>query len=306
MKKNKLVITKGLPGSGKSTWAKEQVKACDWKRANKDDLRLMIDCGKWSKGNENLVVAVQELMVREFLFKGHTVVVDDTNFHIPHQKRFKAIAEEFDIPFEIKDFTDVPLEVCIERDQKRPNYVGEEVIKRMYFQYIKTPSPELIEHNPELPCCIIVDIDGTISDNTRNRGWFDGDKVYEDTPKTKVLDVIDAFCSLKFPSVFIFSGRENTGKCYAETLRWLNEKVWPHYLNFAFACKQTPIINEDKFLTLRKENDHRKDAIIKKEMFDKIVKDRYNVLAVFDDRNQVVEMWRSLGLQVFQVAPGDF
>lgn len=48
-----------------------------------------------------------------------------------------------------------------------------------------------------------------------------------------------------------------------------------------------------------------KDSIIKRRMFDKI-KDEYNILGVFDDRDQVVAMWRYLGLTCFQVDYGDF
>lgn len=36
------------------------------------------------------------------------------------------------------------------------------------------------------------------------------------------------------------------------------------------------------------------------------IKDKYNVLGIFDDRQQVVDMWRSLGLKCFQVEPGNF
>jgi hypothetical protein len=45
---------------------------------------------------------------------------------------------------------------------------------------------------------------------------------------------------------------------------------------------------------------------VKLEIFDREIRHKYNVVAVFDDRRQVVEAWRSLGLSVFQVAPGDF
>ena len=36
------------------------------------------------------------------------------------------------------------------------------------------------------------------------------------------------------------------------------------------------------------------------------IRDRWRVVGVFDDRQQVVRMWRALGLTVFQVAEGDF
>ena len=47
------------------------------------------------------------------------------------------------------------------------------------------------------------------------------------------------------------------------------------------------------------------DEILKKDMLDKHA-DIDDVFLVVDDRNKVVDMWRSLGLDVFQVADGDF
>jgi hypothetical protein len=57
---------------------------------------------------------------------------------------------------------------------------------------------------------------------------------------------------------------------------------------------------------MRKEGDVRKDAIVKGEIYEKNINGKYNVLFVLDDRNQMVEMWRGLGLTCLQVADGDF
>ena len=57
---------------------------------------------------------------------------------------------------------------------------------------------------------------------------------------------------------------------------------------------------------MRAEGDNRKDAIVKMELFNKYIRHHYNVRRVYDDRQQVVDMWRSLGLTVLQVAPGQF
>ena len=45
-----VTLTKGLPGSGKSTWAKQIIdeNPSFFKRINKDDLRAMLDNGKFS------------------------------------------------------------------------------------------------------------------------------------------------------------------------------------------------------------------------------------------------------------------
>ena len=57
---------------------------------------------------------------------------------------------------------------------------------------------------------------------------------------------------------------------------------------------------------MRKKDDFRKDSIIKKEIFENEINPKYNVLFVYDDRNQVVKTWRELGVKVFQVEEGNF
>ena len=66
MKKQKIILTRGLPASGKSTWSKEQVAKSNGKikRVNKDDLREMVDAGIWSKDNEQNIIDVRDAMVR--------------------------------------------------------------------------------------------------------------------------------------------------------------------------------------------------------------------------------------------------
>lgn len=60
-------------------------------------------------------------------------------------------------------------------------------------------------------------------------------------------------------------------------------------------------------LFMRKQSDNRKDSIIKREIYENEISKKYDVHLVFDDRNQVVDMWRNeLGLKVFQVADGEF
>jgi tRNA uridine 5-carbamoylmethylation protein Kti12 len=65
MKKQKIILTRGLPASGKSTWSKEQVAKSNGKvkRVNKDDLRDMIDAGIWSKINEQLILDARDAML---------------------------------------------------------------------------------------------------------------------------------------------------------------------------------------------------------------------------------------------------
>src|SRR5690554_5061653 len=80
-----LVLTVGLPGSGKSTWAREWVAADPARRArvNRDDLRTMLR-GQLVWGERDLedqVTIVQHISIRALLLRGYSVVVDDTNLN---------------------------------------------------------------------------------------------------------------------------------------------------------------------------------------------------------------------------------
>ena len=111
---------RGLPGSGKSTTARQYLADHpDTKRINKDDLRRMLDNDLWSRENEKFVLHRRDDIIRRSLEDGYNVIVDDTNLAPKHEARLREIALDFKAEFEIKDFTDVPIEVCITNDLKR-------------------------------------------------------------------------------------------------------------------------------------------------------------------------------------------
>lgn len=279
-----LFATRGLPASGKTTWAKEKVlsRPGAYKRINKDDLRALIDGGKWSRSNEDFIIQSRDCLVVLALTAGKHVIVDDTNLAPKHIDRLRQIARENDAQFEIVDFTNVPIEECIARDRKRSNYVGEKVIRDMYAQFLAPPVPRL-DNNPTLPYCVIVDIDGTVA-LMNGRGPFDWHSVGSDLPNEAVCHLVRGL----HDKVIFVSGRD--ASCRDLTERWL--------------CDQNLIAGCDLFM--RPEGDQRDDRIIKREIYDREIAGKYNVRYVVDDRNKVVQMWRALGLTCLQVAPGDF
>lgn len=278
----KVIILKGLPASGKSTWAKEQIDKNPgmYKRINKDDLRAMLDNSKWSKANEKFILKARDLLILEALKDGKHVIVDDTNLYPKHEARIVQLVKG-KAEVETK-FFDCDVEECIKRDLKRPISVGEKVIRGMYNQFLK---PEVKKYVPDTtkPPAFIFDIDGTLA-KMDGRSAYDWDRVGEDLDNLAVHHVYNAL-SHDY-KIIIFTGRD--GCCEEATKDWLER--WE--------------IEYDHF-DIRPEGNTEKDSIVKKRMFDKI-KDKYAVLGVFDDRDQVVEMWRSLGLQCFQVDYGDF
>ena len=134
---SKLIITRGLPASGKSTWAKQWVLEDPEHRVriNQDDIRLML--GKyWVPSREKLVQEIQFNAIIEALNREFDVVIDNTNLNSKVLDQFNRLIKTFeDYEIEYKDFFDTPLSVCIERDQNRDLQVTEKVIRSFYNNY---------------------------------------------------------------------------------------------------------------------------------------------------------------------------
>lgn len=136
---------------------------------------------------------------------------------------------------------------------------------------------------------ILVDIDGTIAlHDPEIRGPYDTDfqKLIQDYPNKPVIEAIRCLWEKGYKIIYI-TARDSLGE--DATREWLRLFA-PPYIN----------------LYMRKHNDFRKDDLVKKEIYEKKIANYHNVLCVFDDRSQVVDMWRELGLTCFQVASGDF
>jgi predicted kinase len=295
MKKQKIILTRGLPASGKTSWSKEFVKNSNGnaKRVNKDDLREMIDAGVYSKPNEQQILAARDALVSMWLVKDvETVIVDDTNFEDKHIEAMNHIAaagstsNDRDITVEYKDFLDVSLDVCLERDSLRAKPVGEKVIKSMHQRYILPTIKEVPAVNKK-GNAIIVDLDGTYCHRC-DRQWFDYSKVDQDALDVTVDGIVNAYAKMGY-TILIVSGREGTEECRSKTLSWLDKHKVPYY-----------------DLMMRKQGDFRRDSIVKEEIYNNYIKDKFDVEFVLDDRKSVCEKWREMGLKCLQVAEGNF
>lgn len=277
-------MLKGLPASGKSTYARELVEK-GWTRVNKDDLRAMMHNSHHGKAKEALVLWIRDEIVKRSLSKGMNVVVDDTNFNPIHWATLVQLGQWYKAEVTEK-FFDVPLDVCIERDKLRPKPVGEMVIRDMHNRYLaKETVVEKYVPDESLPAAYIFDVDGTLAEMGA-RSPYEWDKVHLDTLIVPVARLL-ALLKTTDVDIIIFSGRD--GSCLKETIGWLRKNNIP--------------IDD---IYMRAAGDMRKDSIVKKEIFFRDIAPRYNILGVFDDRNQVVKMWREIGLTCFQVAEGDF
>jgi uncharacterized HAD superfamily protein len=132
---------------------------------------------------------------------------------------------------------------------------------------------------------IIVDIDGTVAHRV-NRDWFEYEKAHTDAPDAAVIEVIKCLW-LQGYKILIVSGRNDDSQDV--TSEWLRYHCPPYVKLF-----------------MRGSKDFREDSVVKQEIYERFIEPLYDVLCVFDDRNQVVDMWREIGLKCLQVQPGDF
>lgn len=274
----KLLMLKGLPASGKTSFAKELVKK-GWVRTNKDEIRQLLHGGKWSQNNEKEVVTVRDLIVSDALSRGRDVVVDDTNFHPSHENKLRALATEFKAEFETK-FFECDVDVCIERDLKREESVGEKVIRKMWRENIVPAQERPMSSNPP---AVIFDIDGTLAIKG-DRSPYEWEKVGFDTLNQDIAILLVMFTSRGY-KILIFSGRDSI--CKKETEQWLY-RYSVHY---------------DE-LHMRSEGDKRKDVEVKKEFYLQCVP-KYDIQYAVDDRLQVCRLWHELGVCLLKVGDPD-
>lgn len=299
---------KGLPASGKTTAAKalQAAQPGRWKRINRDDLRAMVDNGAYSKDNEAEIRALKEYLLRTYLEAGHDVIVDDTHIEAAARKLVHDVARQVgDVKVE-EEWIDCSLDECIERNAKRAHSVPKKVIKDMQRRINQFPgwsdsTTYYPAHTPVVqdtskPSAIICDLDGTLALFEHHRGPYDASKCADDKVCAEVRTVLDDFYDCladrrqgQDDKIIFVSGREE--KYREPTVTFLQKyNYWP----YQYA------------LFMRATGDTRPDDIVKRELFDQHIKDKYYVEFVIDDRPRVVRMWRKLGLFVFQVNDKEF
>ena len=150
----------------------------------------------------------------------------------------------------------------------------------------------------------IFDLDGTLAliEHRRKyverpRGEQDWKEFYaacvHDVPNEPVIRIMESL--RRFADVWIFSGRSD--EVAAQTIDWLVKHT--SFMRWELTLGQE--------LTMRQEGDYTPDDVLKKRWLDSMLEeDRRRLVAVFDDRDRVVQMWRKAGFTCLQVAAGEF
>ena len=299
MEKKKLILTRGIQGSGKTTWARQWVEEDPEHRIriNNDDIRNML--GKyWVTSRENLVSSIKKGMAEEAINRGYNIVVDNMNLNPKEILFWKDMVkmanmdpDGYQYEIEFKDFF-ISLEECIRRDAMRPNPIGEKVIRetwKRYKHFIQTTEVERHVDNMRRytgkPKCIVIDMDSTMCFNVTKRPWFGegaAEGMINDVPNTGVVDIVRQLQEEFL--VVVATGRDTSQEDV--TKQWL--------------AKQG--INVDEYF-FRTHGDFRKGVEVKKEQIEAIL-EKYDIVSIFEDCEPIVNMYREMGLTVLQPNKG--
>lgn len=295
-----MIITRGVPASGKTTWAKAWTAEETTLRArvNRDDIRHS-QFGRGFGVDERAVTVIQDASIRAHLKAGRSVVVDNTNLRSSHVRALLKIAAQFNTTVEIKDFHITRGEAC-QRDALRENPVGDHVIDMFFTRYVSKygafpAAPTLSEYDTSafapyvpdktLPTAFGFDLDGTLA-HMDGRGPYDNSKYHTDTVDETVKILANTLKNAGH-KIVILTGRSDEFRDVCEL--WLTDNGIPFDAVY-----------------MRVKDDIRRDDIVKSEMFDRHVAPNYNFLMQFDDRNRVVDALRQKNIKVAQVAVGNF
>lgn len=292
---SKILVLKGPPAAGKSTFARDFVsKNSHWIIVCRDSIRDSLG-EYWVPERENLVSKIERDNIISAIEMGWNVIIDATNLNPKTIAKWEALADEYKCELEYKEFW-IPFHEAIERDQNadRKHKIGFKVIKGFYDRY----KPDLIDcknwdcrftvqRNLLKEKAIICDLDGTLCLH-QGRSPFDYEKCNTDIPEERLLQLlIDISDSYK---IIFLTGREKVENCEVKTREWLDKYFGKDYLLF-----------------MREKGDHRHGPEVKEELYHEYIEDYYDVITVFDDSDKCVDMWRNnLGLLCCQPYYGDF
>lgn len=291
----KIILTVGISGSGKTRWAEAFVaKNPLFVNINRDDCRVYAHCGmdedaynsyRFSDSKEDIVTDICMIQVNHALSVGKGVVISDTNLNPAIRDFWKRVAEDKGVPYEEISF-DLTLHECIRNNRRRHRTLPDKLLRDQYLRFrLYKGMPTYIPDETK-PNAIICDLDGTLFHMTERKP-FEFERVDEDYVDTTVLNILKDHIARGY-KILIFTGREDIGTCREKTLAMLKE----HGVEFAE-------------FDMRPFKCHDSDVLVKERMLWKIA-DQYNIEFAIDDRDQVVGLWRSLGIKCLQVEYGDF
>ena len=326
----KMKILRGLPGCGKTTYARELMSVngnpystAEWARINYDQLRWFDENGLpkeyvYSKEAEAEIKKKAIQQAREYVAKGYDLIIDNTNLNEHATYPWLQLAGELEMEDEIYTFR-TPLDECLIRNDLRTGWarVPRPVIERMalWNGFVVWPADQEL---------VLVDLDGTLADLSHRHKYIDGLCKVPDCLNGKYYPQFDPgnaidcqFCkgtgkSKKNWDLFFSTVCDD--KLIKPTAEWVKSLAGKYYVCIVSGrpidkAGQATVDWLAKYeipynrLFMRNSGDKRPDTIIKKEILDHLPKDR--IAFCIDDRPCVIRTYRAEGLKVYDVGKGE-
>ena len=333
------ILTIGAPGSGKSTFAQHEAKMIknvtsvapvilerDITREEIcEQLGLLPENYNASHDNfHDVYYALPKDKIKEIEKEvtGQTnfaiqntdgdIILSNTNLTANHRNALIRNLEQNGFYVTVKVFNP-SLNDLLHYNQLRRNKVKNSVIFSMY-QSLQHQLDEIMQlndvilvtnhqyHNSYNNDVVICDLDGTIAHIKKSgsgkghRTFFEMHKVKFDVFDDIVYTMVNSLVESYDADLVFFTGRN--AHCFDQTVEWLDKNLEKY--SDSDGMSRT-LQNNGYKLYSRLLGDYRKDYEIKKELYDTFIDGRYEVLAVFDDRPQVVNLWHDMGLKVISL-----
>lgn len=249
----------------------------------------------WIPDQEDYISDIEEFEVRSAIKHGLSPIIDATNLNPKTIEKWEKLSVELDIDLEKVYLPYISFKEALERDVKRGQEggraVGEKTLRSFYKRYYwdqyekevygcKQPSTE---PDNSLPSAVIFDLDYTVM-YRQNRGPFEYAKADTDKVDPRAKWMIQRWIDDGITIIFL-TGRDAT-----------NESI--NAIRKALGIERIKI--DGKYFPYeilgRTKGDFRSSVIVKKELYEKEVEGKYNVIMAFDDDQEVVDMYKSKGL----------
>lgn len=296
-KKIKVKILRGCSGSGKTTLRKEWLSKQHYGVISRDELRnaLFGQYGNtFNNAQEDIISDISYELLQRYIKRGMDVIIDNTNLKAKDVRPYLEIIEFYkdnldnDINIEFVDLTDIPLKKLKKQNTNRATAIPESEVERQFkisqtnnnfYKDIYSEREKFINDTNKQKA-VIFDLDGTLAIKSKNRSFYDTEGFIDDKLNEYVYQnyLLHKNAGHK---IIICTARDEC--CRMETWEWLKK----HKIQF-----------DEIFF--RKDQDRRKDYVVKKEMWAKILK-KYYIACLYDDRVSVVKAARKMGLNVYSV-----
>jgi len=333
----KVVITHGLPGSGKTTQALKMLEDDPQNivRANRDDLRTILapEGEKYHKGSprkdvENNVSHVQQEIIKKSLREGKTVIVDDTNLNPRRVKPLVDLARKYNAEIE-QVHVDVPVDECKRRNKARGDAGG----RRVPDEVIDSMAQNAYDKEGHLKDFIIADNGSVFAVEKTTVGMkkikeFNNRQIAENPPKGKAVVILDMdgtlFNNEADAARYLGTpGKKKDFRSFYQNIvkAPVNKKV----LNLVNSMRDNDNLTivavtgrSDDYaseliqaldksgakisqLIMKREGDNRPSSEHKRDTVKKLQKEGLIIVQAIDDRDKDLQMFTQLGIMTTQV-----